>query len=754
MPLFHPKVLKEAMSGFTFPPALQSARLKIIQPWLQGLTDGKLDQAKETQLHGDFLARFFKEILGYRGRMDGVGAWELSAEQGTASGGGLSMDAALGFFEPGGGQQVLVPIELKGARQLLDQPVGRRLSPVEQAWNYANHTPGCRWILVSNYRETRLYSTARTPAQFETFPLQDLADPEALKRFYFLLSRENLLPATPAARSRVDDLLVASANKDAEITAALYAEYREVRAALHTHLKQVHSNLPPDTLIAHTQTILDRVLFMAFAEDRGLLPPETLKHAATTRDRYHRHPIWENLLAVFQWIDEGHDEDPHIPGYDGGLFRHNQEIEALQVSDAMCKELARLGRYDYKVDVTEDVLGHIFEQSVSDLEAMRAEAVGELAPAVVAQPSKRKLEGVFYTPPFVTRFLVEETIGVLVREAWNAVLERHRPDEAKSRKDSRERWEAVWVEYRVALAGLRVLDPACGSGAFLIAAYDRLAHEYSRVDRELAAMRGPLGDAYYPATILTRNLFGVDLNGESVEITKLALWLKTAAGGRRLTDLDRNIRCGNSVIADPELDPRAFDWSRGRRVRDLYDAELTPYERDTDACWREGFDVVIGNPPYVRQERLGKYKPHWEQASQVYSGTADLFVYFFERGLSVLKPGGRLGFISSNSWLRSAYATPLRAWLKRNASIETLIDLGDNRVFADAPDVYPVLTVARKAAAPQGHLTQAASFARGEGVSEFAQKLADRSRDVDLTQEPDSGWQLGGGAKRRLLDKL
>jgi hypothetical protein len=760
MPLFHPKVLKEGIERFAFPESLDSIRFKLVLPWIQRLRDGTLTRINERQLHGEFLQKFFGEVLGYRTVMtQGTGAWELSAEETAGGGGSLSMDGALGFFQAGeDGKpvgQVLVPIELKGAKQLLDQRLGRDRTPVEQAWNYANFTPECRWIIVSNYRETRLYSKARTPADYEEFRLEDLQRLEDFKRFFFLLTRRNLLPDTPEGQSRIDGLLAESAEKRAEITTVLYGEYHGLRLRLHQYIARKHSNLPPDTILALTQTILDRVIFMAFAEAKGLLPNGGLKHAATTRDPYRPHPLWDNLLSLFHWIDQGHsdrDERFRVPAYNGGLFRPVPELDELQLDDDMCRELASFTQYDFRVDVTEDVLGHIFEQSITDLERMRAQANGDAEED--AAPSKRKLEGVFYTPTFVTRYLVDETLGRLIEEKWAEALEAHRPGEATSPADEDARWQATWAAYREALKRIRVLDPACGSGAFLIAAFDRLASEYQRINEELSRATGGAQNEDPSLTILTNNLFGVDLNPESVEITRLSLWLKTARRGQKLTDLDRTIKCGNSVVSDPAFDLRAFDWARGKPVKDLAPDELTQAQRDTDALWRQGFDVVLGNPPYVRQERVARFKEHWEKASQVYSGTADLFVYFFERGLSVLKPGGRLGFVTNETWLKTASAEPLRAWLRTHHTVEALVSLGDNRVFADAPDVVPVLSILRNHPAPAGQATRAAVFRRGEAVTEFAKQLAERERPLTLANEPDSGWQLGGDAPRRLLDKL
>ncbi len=167
-----------------------------------------------------------------------------------------------------------------------------------------------------------------------------------------------------------------------------------------------------------------------------------------------------------------------------------------------------------------------------------------------------------------------------------------------------------------------------------------------------------------------------------------------------------------------------------------------------------GFEAVVGNPPYVRQEQLSLLKPWFAQHfAEVYAGTADLFVYFFAQGLALTMENGRLSYISSNSWIRANYATALRAFLRSTATIESLVDLGDNRIFQDAPDVYAAIPVVRQAAPPPDHSARAASFNRGEGISDFARQLVEKLQTVAIHNQPDEGWQLDD-SERSLFSKL
>jgi len=168
-----------------------------------------------------------------------------------------------------------------------------------------------------------------------------------------------------------------------------------------------------------------------------------------------------------------------------------------------------------------------------------------------------------------------------------------------------------------------------------------------------------------------------------------------------------------------------------------------------------GFDAMIGNPPYVRQEALAPLKPFFAaNFTQVYHGTADLFVYFFAQGVRQLRSGGRLAYISSNSWLRANYASALRAYLRTQATIETLVDIGDNHIFEDAADVYPAIPVVRKLPPPADYAAQVATFTRGEGVRQFAEQVAAKLTPVAIHDQPDAGWQLGDDAARRIFNKL
>ena len=688
MQLFNSKTIKRHIARAAAP---DPAKLEILRQWGDTIRDRSIEAQKETALHGNFKQRIICEVLGYQDFNDS-GQWTVDVEAQIGAG---SVDLALGHFTKGE-RRIIAPFELKGAKtRNLDAIMpGRAKTPVQQAWEYASDNVGTKWVLVSNYLEIRLYSYADGRQFHDSFDLAKLHDPAEYQRFMLLLSAENLLSGQTLA------ILEESRKEDRDITARLYADYRTLRSDL---IGAVRTALPegdPLEAIRLGQTILDRVLFIAFAEDNGLLPDDSLLNAFQHRDPYNPKPVWQTFLGLFTAIDRGNDQ-LKIPRYNGGLFHPNETITALALPDHICEGFKRLAEYDFASEISVTVLGHIFEQSIADVEQLQAEALGE-APVEkksTGTTGRRKRDGVVYTPDYIARFIVDQTLGTHCREIFAEILTRHAARGAKA-DDEAIAWKSAkaerqaWAEYRDRLTSLRIVDPACGSGVFLIMAFDYLKAELGQVNTRLAELSGTgmAGDLLDPdSEILTHNLFGVDVNSESVEIAKLSLWIKTARRGKVLDSLDANLRVGDSLIEDSSFAYRrhGFEWKTA--FPDIFAAG--------------GFDVVLGNPPYVRQELLKDLKPYLERRFEVYHGVADLYAYFFERGIKLLKPGGRLGYISSATFFKIASGAPLRDFLRQQATIETVIDFGDHQIF-EGVTTYPAILTMRAGAPPEGHELQ------------------------------------------------
>jgi hypothetical protein len=577
----------------------------VMQRWADLERDGALRQ-KETALDADFLREVFGEALGYASSTQSPDDYQLERNF-TVPGVGTA-DAALGNFQTGRPLSPLVVVELKGAATDLDRHRFGGRTPVQQCWDYLNALPGCPWGIVSNFRTIRLYHRDKTQLAYEEFRLQELRDLKRLRQFYCVFERGGLVRPELGQPLRALRLLELTESRQREVGDELYAQYSENRLRLIEHL---HARLGRDLddAIHVAQKILDRIIFVAFCEDRGLLPADTIDRAYKTLPPFSKvtNPRWRNFLDLFHAMDQGHPALLNIAtGYDGGLFAHDAEVDGLQLDDEWTHFFHNVGKYDFRDEVSVEVLGHLFERSVAELEQLRAGGLFDLdaerersaaAGPRMRKSAERKRYGIFYTPPEFTRAIVERTLGETVAERLDAVRRAHglEPADLESREPS-PRLAAFGRDAFEALRGVTVCDPACGSGAFLIRAYDLLEEAYSKIVEQLA-VHDPEGAenlaAAVPDAILADNLYGVDLSPEAVEITQLSLWIRSARPNETLADLSRNIVCGNSLVADPGVHPRAMDWA-------------SAFPRVFGPKDQGGFACVVGNPPWERlklQER-------------------------------------------------------------------------------------------------------------------------------------------------------
>lgn len=727
MPLFNARVLDAAVSALDRSPS--DAERDHAARWSARARDG-FGGLNESQLEGDFATEIMVSVLGYRSHQPD-GAATMRAKAAVARG---IPDLALGRFTIDAAT-ILAPVELKGPRVRLDAIGGHRArTPVQQAWDYAMDAPGARWVIVCNMKELRLYAVGHGRDDYHLFDLTRLDEEDELAALQLLLHADRLLTGETAA------LLDRSASADAEITDQLYATYKSVRDDLLQFVAEQRPAIEAEARVAVVQKLVDRVIFIAFAEDTVLIPDDSLVRALDFRDPYAPQPRWAKLTQLFAAVDRGSDE-LGVPPYNGGLFAPDATLHGLDLPDGLVERFKEIAAFDFASEVSVTILGHIFEQSISDIEALLAEARGEAAPTT----GKRKRDGVVYTPPFVTRFIVDRTVGATLREAHAALL----PDFSHGTDaGGAERWREkaaegrFWRAYLARLTSLKVLDPACGSGAFLIAAFDWLEAEQGRVRERLGELEGGIivgADENADIEIATRSLFGVDVNTESVEITKLALWLKTAKSGRPLESLSANIRVGNSVIEDSDVHRRAFVW------RDAFGPILSD----------GGFDVVIGNPPYVRMELLKPIKPYLQARYEVVSDRADLYAYFFELGVRVLRPGGRLGYISSSTFFRTGSGAPLRDYLARETAVEAVVDFGDRQLF-EGVTTYPAVLIVRKerAAGRDGEGGSVAFWNADRIPDDLELAFAEGARPMPRSRLTRGGWRFEEERLATIRDRM
>jgi type I restriction-modification system DNA methylase subunit len=668
--LFARHALREAMQRY--PAAVPSpTELEHLERWRSSLHDPARRAALTEPQHAQpFLLDIFGVLLSYR-TVAVAGEYHMEFE-GTSASDSRRADAVLGFLGRPEGAHVRAVLEVKRPGTDLDARSGRtdRLSAVDQAFLYASNFGDVSWVIVTNFDEIRLYSNKRGKVVHEAFRLQELVG-ERLQTFLFLLRRSNLIgdgrEVPPTER-----LAEAVWQAQAEITKKFYAEYQDARVELFEELRRQNASEAPLALLAATQTLLDRLLFVMFCSDRHLLPrnaiAQIVDYSRPDRFTWTSSALWSALLSLFRAVDQGHPASD-IPEYNGGLFREAL-LDRLRLDEEqrsagfVLRRILRWDRYDFESQLDVEILGHIFENSISDLEHLQRE--------IAVDPHATRLrwrnqQGIFYTPEWVTTYIIRHTV------------EQYLDDHPE-----------VGPEFKV-------LDPACGSGAFLTqlvpAFLPRLRQlapdEVSRAEASSSSTVSQMGIFEDPGllggtalyTALRRSIYGVDKSHESVEITKLSFWLKTAIRGRALPSLDANIQAGNSLVRDRTAAEDAFDWP-----------ERLP------ALVAGGAHVVVGNPPWGAD--TSSYAAGLA-GFRLARGQYDSAFLFVELAFSLLTEGGYLGFIVPDSILRGAEHREVRRLLAEENTLVEVIKAGEG-VF---PGVFrgSAIVIARKGTPPDGH---------------------------------------------------
>jgi hypothetical protein len=591
--LFLPNLLQQESKKILW--AQVEDAYEIICKWADIESSGKLNKMNETAIEGEFCKEVFGDALGYTFFADHKERWNF--QQKFSVNGGQA-DAVIGTFGANVKPQVRAVIELKGPTVNVDKDRSAGRTPVQQCWDYLNLLTDCPWGIVCNYVSFRIYNRNQSSRVYELFTLQDLRKKDVFLQFYYLIGKGGLIP-TPLDRTlRADYLLERCTNRQREVSDELYSRYHDERLKLIAHLLGPDFNFNLDKAIRVTQKLLDRIIFVAFCQDREFLPPQSLKLAWEHIPPFVRvtNPRWHNFLQLFKSIDEGNDNlDPPIPPYNGGLFRKDPDVDNLQLDDDWTNFFKSVGEYDFAHTINVDVLGHLFEKSINDIEKIRLTGLSGIEIAEEEKPkmqksAERKKGGVYYTPPEFTGFITEHTVGKLADDKIK-LLERNlgiRLDQIDA-KTEKKRVIAFAQNAIEELRDIKVVDPACGSGAFLIRAYNCLEEKYRDIVDVLEIHEPKLAEDLrdkISGFILKDNLYGIDLSPEAVEISQLALWLNSAQKKKTLADLSKNIACGNSLISDTSVDARALDWKV--KFKDVFSRP------------NSGFDCVIGNPPWER----------------------------------------------------------------------------------------------------------------------------------------------------------
>ena len=599
----------------------------------------------------------------------------------------------------------VLTIEAKGSDVDLNKYQNRggkdKENPILQTWSYMGQEKR-KYGICTNYDKFILITKAGHEKQY-VFDFNSITDNtvlDKLKEFVYVFSKDTLIE-----QGSSETLIKKSETAEKDLTNEFYSIYGETRLML---IKEFESaGMDRENAINYSQMFLNRIVFIFFAEDRGLVDDSELftngvvdiLNGKLSNDT---NRVWCYIIGeLFPGFDKG-SEDPRIFGFNGGLFsgeiprtisfndkrkknffsefegkrqktswkfnsavetavKHNDEISQI------IKNLLAMASYDFQSQIQVHILGHIFENSISDLEVLLG-----------INTSERKKEAVYYTPEYITRYICHNTIIPYLSKLGNIstpydLLKEYADDlDALDKK----------------IRKIKILDPACGSGAFLIGAVNTLLEisdgiqQYRKPTEALEqSTLNPLLERGETLKILQNNIYGIDKNPQSVEITKLSLFLMTATVDDKLPVLSETIIVRNSV------ENNESGWEAN--FPDIFEGE------------NPGFDIIIGNPPYVRQEGLNEdQKKRMEIPRREILLKMDLSGYFHFASIRHLKCDGIIGFISSDTWMNTTYGRPIKELFLENKI--QIISKPAFKIFEDA-DTTPAIFVIRKSVALGTH---------------------------------------------------
>jgi hypothetical protein len=646
----------------------EQRRAKLLRSWLDGI---KTSGATEASLESKFLGDVLVGVLGYKlYPSHGETASIFAKPPAKYTRIGRTPDAVLGAFSADVFQFSAV-LELKTPGSDLDLPQAREgnETPVEQGFFYGRSILGVRWVLVSDMQTIRLYSVG-SQSEYEEFDLRLCVDADGVatdqfRRLHFLLHHQYLVLGHEAAPVAL--VYAKSTEQQIAIRDSFYEAYYAIRTDLFEAVKRGSEALPQtpnrDDLLQATQRLLDRMLFIYYCEDHpeSLIPHDTVKRvadAARTLPGGSDNKVYTSLKQLFREVDAGSPpaSGVRVAGYNGELFKDHPIIDHIDLPDSLhdrryivnegvggrrvIRGVWGLDVFDFWSELNEHLLGHIFEESLSDLEQLGLSTQQSVAEKL----RERKANGIFYTAYVLSDFLSAGAI--------RSILDERAPVAGNTPKEL-----AKSLQARLdALITLRILDPACGSGAFLVSAYRELVEEYWRVRALLETVgqgkkRGSLFDdtaSQDQANLLRSSLFGADILPQAVEIAKLALWLRSARKGEKVANL------GGNIVAGDSLDIGSF------------------FDRLHSSPG--SFDLVIGNPPWGAELSAG-VKRRAVEALGLPDADWDSWELFVLLGLRALKVGGRLSFVVPDSLLYPSKSR-LRKLLLEHATIEKVHNLG------------------------------------------------------------------------------
>ncbi|MBL0036295.1 MAG: Eco57I restriction-modification methylase domain-containing protein [Flavobacteriales bacterium] len=694
---------------------------KLVERFREQHDSYKRSDYSEALVRKDFIDPMFR-LLG----------WDMDNSQGFAEAyrevihedkvriGGALKAPDYSFRLPGGKR--LFFVEAK-------KPFVKVKSEVEPAYQVRRYAWNAKLpvSILTDFEELSVYDCTKRPEPKDGAAMarmKYLTFEQYIPEFDFLwdtFSKEQVLKGSFDRYLKSDQHKRGTTTVDAEFLKSL----DEWRTYLATSISLRNKKLDEEGINFVVQQTIDRLIFLRMAEDRGVEPYGQLK--AILKEKGDHYP---KLFDLFQHADRR---------YNSGLFDFKKDklSEALIVDNKVVQRIVEelyypKSPYEFSV-ISVEILGSAYEQFLGKRITIGS---GHRA-RIEEKPEVRHAGGVYYTPQYIVEYIVERTVGELVKGK--------RPEE---------------------IAAMRFVDPACGSGSFLLGTYQYLLNWHKEQYGALKKLaKGKKSDKLRPdgelttaekKRILVNNIYGVDLDANAVEVTKLSLLLKCMEGEthasieqqlglfheRVLPTLDKNVQCGNSLI-----DVDAFDLLPEEETHAL---RPFSWQRAFPEVFKKGgFDAVLGNPPYVRQELLTQQKPYYQEHFAVYHGVADLYTYFMERAGTLLKPGGLYGIIVANKWMRANYGEPLRRWLKQQ-DIRELIDFGDLPVFQGAT-TYPCIVLYAKGKPSRSFNVCEVKTLDFERLGDYVKA---NTRKLDQGGLDDSGWSLASVAEQKLYKKL
>jgi type I restriction-modification system DNA methylase subunit len=524
--------------------------------------------------------------------------------------------------------------------------------------------------VLTNFEDFIVYDCLRVPYVSDSptvARLKHIHFEDYVKEFDFIFDTFSHEAVT---KGRFDKFVIDKAYKKGTDTLdkRFVASLDEWRQYLAKNIALNNKKINDDELNYSVQLLIDRLIFLRFCEDRAVEPDAQLQKAVSKGDSY------KNLLDLFNQADDK---------YNSGLFDFKKDVITpnLKLDNKILKIIVNelyfpLCNFDFRVMPVE-VLGNAYEQFLGKVITRNKNGVGI---DIDYKEEVRKAGGVFYTPEYIVNFMVKSTVGKLI--------------DGKTPKE---------------IEKFRIVDPACGSGSFLVGAFEYLlSYHNDWYHRNLTEKAKKKGDIITPEgkltthekkRILTNNIFGVDIDVNAVEVSKLSLLLKCMEGEteasikqqvtmfheRVLPDLDNNIKDGNSLV-DTDFYDSQFALGFEKKIKPFNWKKGFPF-----VFQGGGFDVVIGNPPYVtlqlgkKQESQEKgileyYQSHFPYS---YEYKINLYALFIERCLSLIKEHGLFSFIVPNTFYNTISFKPTRKFMLDSGGIETIMDLR-YKVFVDA----------------------------------------------------------------------